>query len=156
MRPQFIAPRVLAGIFVILAGGLTWVSHAADSAVKVEAQLIWGTNDSKSPDPKHKPVEPAVLKKLKELPLKWSNYFEVNRKVILINLNAAKKEALSEKCAIEIKNPGRSKIEVSLYGKGEQVVKQSQDFPVGETLVVGGNAPNATAWLVFLKRLDDR
>lgn len=155
MRVRFLAPRVFFGIAtVLLVLALPFRSQAADSAAKVEVQLIWGTNDSKSPDPKHKPVEAAVLKKIKELPLKWSHYFEVNRKVVTVGVNATKKEALSEKCSIEIRNPGRSKVEVFLFGKGEQVVKQSQDFPVGETLVVGGNAPNATAWLVFLKRLE--
>lgn len=131
------------------------ISHvlAADQPLKVEAQLIWGTNDSKSPDPKHKPVSEEVKKKLKELPLKWSNYFEVNRRVIEIGANSAKRETLSDKCVVSIKNAGNSKVEVCLFGKGEQVVKQSQDLPVGETLVLGGNAPNSTAWLVLLKRM---
>ena len=97
-----------------------------------------------------------MLKQLKKLPLKWSHYFEVNRKVLVVPEGSAKKETLSDKCAVELKNPGRSKIEVFLFGKGEQVVKQSQDFPVSETLVLGGNAPNETAWLVFVKRLPDK
>jgi len=127
---------------------------AADGALKLEVQLLWGTNDSKSPDPKHKPVEPEVKKKLAVLPLKFSNYFEVNRKVLEIANGASRKEELSDKCIVEIKNCGRSKVEVSLIGAGQQVVKQSQNLPKGEALVVAGNAPNATAWLVFVKRVD--
>lgn len=127
---------------------------AADAELKVETQLIWGTNDKESPDPKHKKVSDEVKKKLQELPLKWTNYFEVNRKMLSIPMSSLKKEALSEKCAVEIKNLGKSKVEVALYGKGEQVVKRTQELPAGETLVLGGNAPNATAWLVFVKRVE--
>jgi len=45
-------------------------------------------------------------------------------------------------------------VEVSLIGKGKEVVKRTQALPKGEILVLGGNAPNATAWLVILKRTD--
>jgi hypothetical protein len=45
-------------------------------------------------------------------------------------------------------------VEVSLVGKGKDVAKRTQKLPKGETLVLGGNAPNATAWLVVLKRLE--
>jgi hypothetical protein len=33
-------------------------------------------------------------------------------------------------------------------------VKRTQALPKGEILVLGGNAPNASAWLVILKRID--
>jgi hypothetical protein len=127
---------------------------AADAELKVEAQLVWGTNDKESPDPKHKPVTEEVRKKLLELPLKWTNYFEVNRKMLIIPVASQKKEVLSEKCSVEVKNLGKSKVEVQLYGKGEPVLKRTQDFPRGETLVLAGKAPAETTWLVVLKRVD--
>jgi hypothetical protein len=127
---------------------------AADAKMKLQAQLIWGTNDDRSPDPKHKPVEPAVKKKLEELPLKWTNYFEVSRKDFEVNAGARNKVALSEKCEVEVANVGSSKVEVSLYGNGKQVWKRTQPLPNGETLVLGGNAPNQTSWLVVLKRIE--
>jgi hypothetical protein len=129
-------------------------AHASDAVLKVEAILIWGTNDSKSPNPRHKPVDEQLRKKLKELPLKWANYFEENRREMELPVGQAKREGLSDRCAIEVKNLGQSKVEVSLIGKGEPVVKRTQDLPRNETLVLGGNAPNATAWLVVLKRVD--
>jgi hypothetical protein len=129
-------------------------SQAGSSAMKLEVQLLWGTNDPKSPDPKHKPVDADVHKKLKELPLKWSNYFLVNSKQFDVPGSGTTKVPLSEKCAIEVKNLGRSTVEVSLYGKGEKVFGRTQALPNGEILVLGGNAPNSTAWLVVLKRLE--
>jgi hypothetical protein len=125
---------------------------AADAALKLEAQLVWGTNDEKSPDPKHKPVEADIKKKLQDLPLKWTHYYEVNRKSFEVAASANKRIVLSDKCDIEVKNLGQSSVEVSLIGKGAQVLTRKQALPKGETLVVGGNAPNSTAWLVVLKR----
>ena len=51
---------------VLLAGQ----SVAQAAAAKLEATLIWGTNDEKSPNPEHKKVDAAVAKKLKAMPFK--------------------------------------------------------------------------------------
>ena len=129
------------------------VAQAAE--LKLQTQLVWGTDDSKPPEGKeYKPVEPAIQKKLKELPLKWKNYFEVKRTDFSVTPTVAKKVPLSEKCELNILNQANSTFEVSLIGKGKEVVKRTQALPKGEVLVLGGNAPNATAWLVILKRID--
>jgi hypothetical protein len=120
--------------------------------LKLEVQLVWATNDKQSPDSKHTPVDADIRKKLEELPLKWTNYFRVNRNLLEVPAGSTKKASLSEKCSLEVKNVGHSLIEVSLFGKGEQVVKRTQSIPKGETLALGGNAPNSTAWLVVLRR----
>jgi hypothetical protein len=117
-------------------------------------QLIWGTSDDHSPDPKHKAVDSEVQAKLKDLPLKWNNYFEVNRKDFELSAAGASKVPLSEKCALEVKSLGGPKLEVVLYGKGKETLRRTQTLAKGEMLVLGGNAPNATAWLVVLKRIE--
>jgi hypothetical protein len=134
---------------------LTLVSAAVQAEdIKLEAQLLWGTNDKTSPNPKHKPVEEKTRKKLKELPLKWTNYFEETKKEFKVSEGASTKINLSERCDIEVKYLGHNKVELNHFGKGEKVVKQTQALPKGETLVLGGNAPNETAWLVVLKRIE--
>src|SRR2546425_8688076 len=87
--------------------------------LKLETQLLWGTNDRTSPDPKHKPVEADIAKKLKELPLKWAHYFVVKRIGFEVPPGGAKRVPLSEKCELEVKDLGRSKIEVTHFGKGQ-------------------------------------
>ncbi len=129
-------------------------SVAAEPNLKLEVQLIWGTNDPQSPDPKHKPVDPDIQKKLSGLPLKWSNYFSVNRRKFEVPAGAISAVPLSDKCRVEVKNLGGAKIEVALFGKGEQVLRRTQGLPKGEVLVLAGNAPNDTAWLVTLKRVE--
>ncbi len=147
------------------AGALAWLSiiglllcglesGASAAAMKVEAQLLWGTDDAKSPNPKHRPVEPALSEKLKSIPLRWRNYFEVNRKVLQVPQGEARTVALSEMCDIEVKNLDGTKIEVTHFGKGRKVGTRTQSMLKGEIFILGGEAPGATAWLVVLKRVD--
>jgi hypothetical protein len=135
---------------ILLACGAT---RAQTADLKFQAVLVWGTNDGKSPDPKHKPVEPEIRKKLKGLPLKWTNYFEVDRKTMTIPAKGSQKVELG-RCELEVKDLGSPNLEIAQYGKGKPVVRQIQTLPKGEILVLGGNAPNDTAWLVILKRLE--
>jgi len=122
--------------------------------MNVEVLLIWAANDAKSPNPDHKPVSPDILKKLQKLPLKWTNYYEETRKVLGIPQGESKKTPLSKNCEIEVKNVDGTKVEVTHFGKGKPVGTRRQELPKNDALVLGGNAPNATAWLVVVKRLE--
>jgi TPM domain len=144
------AQALTAGVNAILA---TVGAKGGESGAIFELQLIWGTNDRMSPNPRHKPVEPDIRDKLKALPLKWSHYFEVNRRRFVVPLHGARTETVSKRCAMEVRNLGGARVEICLFGQGKKVVNRSQDLPRGELLVLGGNAPNATAWLVVLKRI---
>jgi len=138
-------------VFFFVAVG----SVALAEDLKLEAQLVWGTNDKKAPNPRVKPVEPEIRKKLAELPLRWTNYFEINRKQFEVPHGRTGKTALSEKCSLEVKSVEDKKVEVLWYNKkGELVGRQTQPLPQGELLVLGGNAPNSTCWLLTLKRLE--
>jgi hypothetical protein len=141
-----------ACVLVLLAGG--WFSGQA-AEMKLQAFLLWGTNESKPPA--DKPYNPAPLdiqQKLKDLPLKWTNWFEVNRKECVVPHFGTREVPMSAKCQLNVKGAGGAEIEVSLIGKGKEVVRQKQALPRGEMLVLGGNAPNSTCWLVVLKRIE--
>jgi hypothetical protein len=151
---------------VIPATGLVWCSvalvllacgevRAQTTDMKLQAFLLWGTDESKPPEGKtYKAIEPDIKQKLKDLPLKWTNWFEVNRVAFAVPQGATKEVPVSEKCQVNVKKITGSEVEVSLIGKGKEVVKRKQSLPTGEILVLGGNAPNSTAWLVVLKRIE--
>ena len=140
---------LLAACALFLCAG---AAHAKDW--KLEAVLVWATNADKSPNPKHKPVDAEIKRKLSDLPLKWKNCFEVNRETFVVRQGGSAEVALSEKCKVNVKHADGKNAEVSLIGKGEQVLKRIQPLPNGEMLVLGGNAPDETGWLVVLKRLE--
>jgi len=143
---------ILGMAAIFLAGPVPDSCIAAE--LELEAQLIWGTNDAKSPDPAHKPVAQDVANKLKSLPFKWEHYFEVTRKRFKVPESGVHSETMSKDCEIRVKNLGNSVVELSLVGRGENVGKITQALPKGELLVIGGNAPNFTAWFVVLRQAE--
>ena len=153
-RPGILFLIPLLIVSLLLSVGSIPASPEGD--LNLEALLVWGTNDENSPNPAHKPVEPALDRKLSKSPYKWKHYFEVNRQRATIAPNASKKIAMSDKCSLEVKNVGDSRIEVKLYGEGKQVCRQVEALPPGDTLILGGDAKNDTAWLVILKRVSPK
>src|SRR5262249_37698789 len=153
MRSRLICVALVSGLACV--GGYRCLGgpEPQRGALKIEAHLIWGTDDDKSPNPNHKSVDEEIMKKLKQLPLKWAHYFEVNRQTLEVPPNESKEAPMSEKCKIQVRDLGHSMVEVSLIGKGKIVFKQTQALPKNEVLILGGRAPNSTSWLVAVKRL---
>jgi len=147
------------------AAALVWLSVAlalSEASVRaggadfnLQAQLLWAGNGVNPPEGKNfKPVEPAVAKKLKDLPLKWTTYLEVSRTNFVVALSSARTVDVSAKCQLEVSAKSDSNLEVVLHSKSKEVFKRNQPLPEGEILVLGGNnASNDSAWLVILRRI---
>ena len=145
----------LTSLTVVAIGLFAFSTLAALAAdMRVEAQLIWASSEANSPNPKHKPVDADVRKKLASLPLKWSHFFEENRKTVAIAEGTTEKVELSGKSTVEVKHLPADKVQVTLFGNGKEVWKGTQPLPKNEILVLGGNAPGDSAWLVTLKRVE--
>jgi len=128
---------------------------AAPEQFCVQIQLIWGTNDQESPDPKHKAIDEPLAKKLGKSPFRWKHYFEVNRQVVCLPSGEAKTGIkLSSHCILDLKNLGKERLETKLYGKGKLLETRKDQMAKDMTLILAGNAENETAWLVVIKRID--
>ena len=145
--------RFLCSLIVLVLAAFAALSAPA-APLKIEVQLIWGTTNEVSPNAEHKSIGPELKKKLQELPLKWTNYFEVKRIDVDVPSAGVATVPLSQKCRLEITDRGHSTIQVVLFGKGEKVINRTQALPKGETLILGGNAPGATSWFAVLRRLN--
>src|SRR3954469_10503123 len=97
---------------LLLLFGLAAVELRAED-LNVEAQLIWGTNADKSPNPSHKPVDQATAEKLRKV-FKWKNYFLVHKENSVVPSRTTKQVKLSKKCAVEITELAGPKVEVKL------------------------------------------
>ena len=122
--------------------------------IKVEARLIWGTNEDKSPDPNHRPLDGDLAKKLREMPLKWKNFFEVNRQIFVIHTNGYTNIVMSKQCTIEVKDKGANNVTVKLYGQGKQVNRVDKPLPKGEVLTIGGDAKDNNAWFITVRAVN--
>jgi hypothetical protein len=136
--------------FAALVCSLT-LSAAVAAERKMEARLIWATNDDKSPNPHHKALDGELAKKLHDMPLKWKNYFEVNRTVFTVNDQRYTNVVMSKKCSIEVKDKGGNNVTVKLYGEGKQVNRVDKPLPKGEVLTIGGDAKDNNAWLITVR-----
>jgi len=128
-------------------------AEALATDMRVETRLIWGTNDEQSPEPKHKSIDTPLTQRLAKV-FTWRNYFEVNRKEASITLNATRKFELSEKCHIEVKNLGNTRVEVKLFGSGKLLSKTLKVISTGDWFVLAGPCRNKTAWFVVLKTIE--
>jgi hypothetical protein len=141
--------RVVAAFFLLACAGL----YAQSPALKFQVQLVWATDDAKPPAGKdYKPVDPVLRKQIKAL--KWKNYFEVRHIDFSVVPGTTKKVAISEKCELDVKDLGNNNVEVALFGKGKEVARVKQALKKGDILVPAGDAPNETAWLAILKRVE--
>jgi hypothetical protein len=136
-------------LLTAVAGG---VARAGDS-LPVELQLIWATDEPKSPDPKHRPVEPDVARMLTNNPYRWKYYFEVHRRVEDVpSDHSLEKVVMSKHCSLDIKylgnHSGHERVQVKLYGDGTLVSTQKEVLP----LMLAGNAQNDTAWFVLIRK----
>lgn len=136
---------------MVLLGCFGLARAAVATETKLEAQLVWGTNDAKPPDPDQKPVTADIAQRLKALPFKWQHYYEIKRRQFSLGRDATQRITMSKDCVIEVRNLEGDHVEVTLLGKGEVVGRIKQKLPPGETLVLGGNAANFTGWFVVLR-----
>ena len=123
--------------------------------LKLEAKLIWGTDDDKSPNPEHKEVDLATRDKLRKV-FKWKNYFVVNRVMKEVPSRGSNKFELSKECTIEIKELEGPRVEVKLVGKGKEVHKTTLTISKGEPVVYAGDDKNQSAWFVIITELSDK
>jgi len=143
----FTTRLVCAALFILLLAGVT--ARAADESLKLEAQLVIGTDDPHQTN--GIPVTVQVAKKLGKLPLKWHYYFVVNSQQFTLAKNEYKEVSLSTESQFSVKNLGGEKVQFALMGHGVNVGKITQTLPKGHTLVTGGNAGNT---LVVLRQAE--
>jgi len=140
--------------FCLLSNSARLEAGGGDAAIKLQAQLIWGTNEETSPDPKHKAIGPELAEKLKKSPYRWKNYFEVNRVVAEIPLNEKKPFKMSEQCEIDVKNVGGDHVEINMIGQGTPVSVHKEKVAPDWPLIFSGNSKGGNAWMVVVKKVE--
>lgn len=154
MRLRPFSSRVSRLFLALLVFGAAGVDAFAAN-IKLEAKLIWGTDDPKSPNPDHKEVDPATKEKLRKV-FKWKNYFIVNRVTKEVPSRGSNKFELSKECTIEIRELEGPRVEVKLVGRGKEVHKTTLNIQKGQPLVYSGDDKNENAWFVIITELEEK
>jgi hypothetical protein len=123
--------------------------------LKIEAKLIWATDESKSPDANHTPVDAATADRLRKT-FKWKNYFIVKTMTKEVPSRGSARFDLSKKCTVEIKELEGPRVEVVLIGEGKPVHRAVKPLNKGESFVYSGDDKNETAWFVMITDLEQK
>jgi len=137
----------MAAFFLLLTG---MSARASSGDLKLEAQLILGSDDAK-PAGGLKAVSSDIEKKLKQLPLKWSYYYVVSSKTFTVAKGDTKGADLSKQCQISVKNLDGKRVRLTLISAGQEIGNITQSLRKGQTLVAGGDADNS---FVVLRQAD--
>ena len=117
---------------------------------RVQAVLIWGTDETKPEAKNLKEVDSKLRDRLANV-FKWKNYFEVNRQSTTLSAVAKMQSLkLSEDCSVEVKLLPDGVAEVKLMGKGKVRVTRLHSLAKPEALVLAGDDKNKSAWFVVL------
>src|SRR5580698_7865467 len=115
----------------LLAG--TVAARADDT--KLEAHLVWGTNDEKG-GPNCKPVD-AELSACLHRTFKWTNYFEITQQGAMIPEKQTRNLKMSDRCTLRVKNLRGSRVEINCIGQGKEVHKRADTLLPHTWLVLG-------------------
>ena len=148
-------PRGLLRCALVFLISASAVIQAQAAKLKLEARLIWGTNDDTYSDPKYRRVDESTTEKLRKI-FQWKNYFEVNRVTGEVPSRGTKAFKMSEKCTIEIAELEGPKVEVKLIGDGKPVNKTTKHLEKGESFTIAGDDKNGCAWFVIITDLDEK
>src|SRR5436309_2499751 len=113
MKPILFPRTKLFCLALLTLLAATATTYAGQGDLKLEAQLIVGSNEDK-PGPGQKPVAKDIEKKLKHLPLKWGHYYVEAGKKFSVAADGTKNLSLSKSCQISVKSLGESRVELTL------------------------------------------
>jgi hypothetical protein len=149
LRPGLV---LLAGVWA--AAMLAGASPARAADLKLEAQLVWGTDEQKPKDATYKELDPKIKRKLGAV-FKWKNYFRIKAEKVVLPPKEVKRVRMSPKCELELKLANEATLEVKLFGEGKwtKTIRQSlKALQQGELAVLAGDDKDkyGDAWFVVI------
>jgi hypothetical protein len=149
---QFTWLRAVVLCFAVFA--TVTIARGGDGALKLRAQLIWGTDESKPKDATYKELDAELRQKLGRV-FKWNNYWQISEQKCGLKSGETKRLKMSAKCELELRHLDDATIEIKLYGEGKltRTVKQSiKALEKGEFTVLAGDDKDKQndAWFVVL------
>ena len=143
--------RFAALVWVCLFPSLSLFAAPA-SELKLQAKLVWATNEEKPANKKLTELDSKLTEKLRRV-FKWKNYFEVSHQNAVVVQSPAKKITMSSKCEVELRKLDDVTIEVKLYGEGK--LMKTDKHPIksllqGEYYILAGDDKEKydDAWFV--------
>ena len=145
--------RIRLAVMVTLTALVASAQPGNKPDKKIEVQLLWGTDLPTSPNPAHKPVAADIQQRLKNSPLKWTNYFMVKKLTLTVPRGQATNAAISDKC---YRRGSRTLSKDSCLNchssaKTNPWKNARKHLPRGDVFIYSGNAPGTKCLAAGLK-----
>jgi hypothetical protein len=128
--------------------------EARAEPLRLQAQLIWGTDGPKPAGASCRDLDPALRKRLARV-FKWKHYYEIRRREVTVSSKRVKRLEMSDKCLLKFSLPEKGMVEVQLIGEGRLTKTMRQPAKAlrnGELLVLAGETKDNIndAWFVVI------
>lgn len=138
--------------FAALLGMIACASSVRADDTKIEATLVWGTNDEKSPNKDHKELSPDLAERLAKI-FQWKHYFHVNSVEAKVKSDSHSKFKLSDKALVEIKELEGSKFEIKLYNHDKLITTRTEVIEKGDITAIAGDVKGSDcAWFILIRQ----
>jgi hypothetical protein len=138
-----IFPLLMLLVLPCLAGGADKVG------VTFYLQLIRGTDDDKPPAPEARLAGSELSRRLRMF--KWKNYWELNRRTVVLGAGGKSRQRMSAKREVEIALTAPHEVTVAIYADGKLTRRRKQS--VDTTFYIEGGDNNATqSWFIVVRR----
>ena len=136
---------------VVIFGLVLAVMSTRAADLKLEAKLIWGSND-----PTDKVQHPSWLKTRNFLLdlhriFKWDNYYEINTKDVSIPQDENRHFADEREMQVGGKESRQQSHRSKLHRQRQASQPRNHSLPPGQWFTLGGNDKNNSAWFVVMR-----
>ncbi len=140
-----------------LWAGTTWGGGGTPTKpLRLQAQLIWGTDGPKPADASCQDLAPDLHKRLSRI-FKWKHYYEIRRRQVCVSPRKVRRLEMSDRCLLKFSLPEAEMVEVQLIGEGRLTKTMRQPAKAlrnGELLVLAGETKDNIndAWFVVISQ----
>jgi hypothetical protein len=112
-------------------------------------QLIRGTDDDHPPAAAARLAGPEISRRLQMF--RWKNYWEIERRTVLLGSGAKARQRMSAEHEIEIARNSPREMVVSIYDDGKLARRRTQ--PLDTPFYIAGGDKDATqSWFIVVRR----
>ncbi len=148
----FFSPLAVVGLIAMAAPSRVM---AAEPVLSVEVRLVWGTDATQSPHADFKKMDPKLAETLRRS-FRWSEYYEGKMQKVQAPSQTSQKVTLADDCYVELKNLGKSKIEVKYFSGAKQIGKTVNTLPPQNWLTVGSVDKSNSAKFVMMRLVPEK
>ncbi|MFT4587203.1 MAG: hypothetical protein ACI9VS_000631 [Candidatus Binatia bacterium] len=124
---------------------------AAQESPRLNVRLVWGTMAEAAVQSGFEAIETRLAEKLREV-FPWTSYYKILDKNLNTPENRNITETLSPKARLSVRNLGRARFRLRLFGEGNRVINKTLTVNVDDIVALAGYDEHKMGWFVVLKR----